>query len=302
MPNSAVSWSRSRRSPGWSRPVRIRSRSSLAAWARTVVVTSLISEILHIKFGACPEGGADGREQAADGVGGVHAGRERHGLRRLVAPPRHRARLPDLGLLREARPDARGRVLRPHVLRRPPGHARHLRRVGRRGGAHRRPPGEAGPEHRARHRGRGHPEHRARGHVLDDVLLALPRGPDVRHARPSLGRPGRVERGDVGERRRGAELRPQGAPRRTTRATTGPTSSSRRRPVSGTAGTTTRWCSTARRRCSPTPTRCTSSTTRGSGSTCAARSPCPGRRRAGPSSCRRGRRAGAASSPPSGRS
>ena len=104
-------------------------------------------------------------------------------------------------------------MLRPHVLRRPAGDARHLRRVRRRGGAHRCPPGEAGPEHRARHRGRGHQEHRARGHVLDDLLLPLPRGPDLRHARPPLGRTGGLERGDVGERRRGAELRPQGAPR-----------------------------------------------------------------------------------------
>src|SRR3984957_5312161 len=57
IPNSAVSRSRSRRSPGWSRPVRIRSRSSLAAWARTVVVMSLISEILHITVTLCPKGG-----------------------------------------------------------------------------------------------------------------------------------------------------------------------------------------------------------------------------------------------------
>src|SRR6204780_5500491 len=56
MPNSAVSWSRSRRSPGWSRPVRIRCRSSLAAWARTVVVISVISEILHIKLGVRSKG------------------------------------------------------------------------------------------------------------------------------------------------------------------------------------------------------------------------------------------------------
>src|SRR3984957_19538294 len=54
MPNSAVSWSRSRRSPGRRRPVRMRSRISLAAWARTVVLISLISEILHIKFGGRP--------------------------------------------------------------------------------------------------------------------------------------------------------------------------------------------------------------------------------------------------------
>src|SRR3974390_1449731 len=50
MPNSAVSWSRSRRSPGCRRPVRIRSRSSSAAWARAAVLISLISEILHIKL------------------------------------------------------------------------------------------------------------------------------------------------------------------------------------------------------------------------------------------------------------
>ena len=114
-------------------------------------------------------------------------------------------------------------------------------------------------------------EHRARGHVLDDLLLAVPRGPHVRHARPPLGRPGGLERRDVGQRRRGAELRPQGAPR--PRRALRPR---RRVPrgddrACGTAGTTTRWCSTARRRSSPTPTRCTSSTTRGSGSTCAAR-------------------------------
>ena len=121
------------------------------------------------------------------------------------------------------------------------------------------------------HRGRSHEEHRAGGHVLDDLLLALPCGPDVRHPRPPLGRTGGLERGHVGQRRRGAELRPEGAPRRTTRATTAPTSSSRRRPGSGTAGTTTHWCSIGRRRSSPTPTRCTNSTTRGSGSTCAAR-------------------------------
>ena len=39
----------------------------------------------------------------------------------------------------------------------------------------------------------------------------------------------------------------------------------------GTAGTTTRWCSTARRRSSPTRTRSTSSTTRASGSASGAR-------------------------------
>ena len=49
-------------------------------------------------------------------------------------------------------------MLRPHVLRRPPGHARHLRRIGGRGRPDRGPSGEVGPEHRARDRGQ-----RARG-------------------------------------------------------------------------------------------------------------------------------------------
>ena len=109
------------------------------------------------------------------------------------------------------------------------------------------------------------------GHLLDDLLHAVPRGPDVRHARPSLGRPGGLERGHVGQRRRGPELRPEGAP--------GPRQAlrpGRRVPrgddrACGTAGTTTRWCSTARRRSSPIPTRCTSSTTKGTGSPCAVR-------------------------------
>ena len=64
-------------------------------------------------------------------------------------------------------------------------------------------------------------------------------------------------------------------PRTTTSATTGPTSSSRRRPGCGTRGRTTPSCSTGPAACSPTRTRSTSSTTRASGSRSAARSPCP---------------------------
>src|ERR1700677_2499607 len=74
MPNSAVSWARSRRSPGWSRPVRIRSRSSLAAWARTVVVISLISEILHIKFGVRSKGERMATKRQMALVGFMQAG------------------------------------------------------------------------------------------------------------------------------------------------------------------------------------------------------------------------------------
>ncbi len=51
---------------------------------------------------------------------------------------------------------------------------------------------------------------RSRGDLLDDLLLAVPRRPHVRHARPPLGRQGGLERRDIGERQRGAELRGQG--------------------------------------------------------------------------------------------
>ena len=57
----------------------------------------------------------------------------------LVAPPRHRARLPRRRLLPEARAHPRRGLLRHDVLRRPPGHARHLRRLGGRGRAPRAP-------------------------------------------------------------------------------------------------------------------------------------------------------------------
>ena len=151
--------------------------------------------------------------QAADVAGRLHAGRQRHRLLGVVAPPRHRARLPHRGLLPEARPHPRRGLLRHDVLRRPAGHARHLRRVGGRRRAPGRPPGEARPQHRARPGGRRHPPHRPRRHLLDDLLLAVPRRPHVRHARPPVGRPGRLERGHVGQRRRGPELRGRRPPR-----------------------------------------------------------------------------------------
>ena len=118
--------------------------------------------------------------------------------------------------------------------------------------------------------------------LLDHLLLAVPRRPHLRHARPPLRRPGGVERGHLGQRQRGAELRGRRRTSATTSATTGPTSSSRPPPACGTPGTTTPSSSTGRRAPSPTPTRSTSSTTRASGSACGARSPCPARPRAGP--------------------
>jgi hypothetical protein len=63
--------------------------------------------------------GSDGSGRTtADVVGRIHAGGEHHRLRGVVAPSRDRARLPHAGLLSEARPNARRRLLRPDVLRR----------------------------------------------------------------------------------------------------------------------------------------------------------------------------------------
>jgi hypothetical protein len=46
-----------------------------------------------------------------------------------------------------------------------------------------------------------HEPHRPRRDLLDDLLLAVPRRTYVRHPRPPVGWAGRMERGDVGERR-----------------------------------------------------------------------------------------------------
>ena len=134
----------------------------------------------------------------------------------------------------------------------------HLRRLGGRGGPARRPSGEARPQHRARGHRRGHRSDRPGRHLLDHLLLAVPRGPDLRHPRPPDRRPGGVERRDLGQRQRGAELRRSRSISATTSATTGPTSSSRPRPGCGTPGRTTRWSSTGPAASSPTPTRSTS--------------------------------------------
>ncbi len=106
------------------------------------------------------------------------------------------------------------------------------------------PAGQARPQHRARRRGRRPPIDRPRRHLLDHLLLALPRGPHLRHPRPPVRRPGGLERGHLGQRQRGPELRRSTSTSTTTPATTGPTSSSRRPPGCGTPGRTTPWCST----------------------------------------------------------
>ena len=146
--------------------------------------------------------------RTADGARRVHAGRQRHGLCRLLAAPRHRARVPQRGLLREAR---RGRSKRGASTSCSSTTAWPCR-----GSTAGRSPRPCAPGPRPVKldlsivlgicAGVTEPD-RAGGHVLDDLLHALPRGPDVRHARPSLGWARRLERRDVGQRQRGAELR-----------------------------------------------------------------------------------------------
>ena len=178
----------------------------------------------------------------------------------------------------------------------------HLRRLGGRGRAPRGPPGEARPQHRARASSPAATQlDRAGRHLLDHLLLAVPRGPHLRHPRPPLRRPGGLERGHLGQRQRGPELRGRPSTSPTTSATTGPTSSSRPPPGCGTPGRTTPWCSTGPAASSPTPTRCTSSNY--DGEWFKVRGPAdraPLARRAGRCCSRPARRAGAGTSPPAG--
>ena len=234
---------------------------------------SLISEILHIKFASAREGGAKwprARRRQMALVGFMQAGNA------TVYAGSWRHPATEHGFLTAGYYEKLGRtletgLLRPDVLRRPTGHARHLRRIGGRGGAHRRPPREARPEHRARDRGRRHQDISASGATYSTTYYS------PFHVARTFATLDHLSGGraawNVVTSVNDGEAQNFGLKEHlpTTRATTAPTSSSRRRPGCGTVGTTTRWCSTARRRSSPTPTRCTSSTTRGSGSTCAAR-------------------------------
>ena len=87
---------------------------------------------------------------------------------------------------------------------------------------------------------------RARRHLLDDLLLAVPRRPHLRHARPPHRRPRRVERGHVGERQRGAELRRRAPPRPRRALRPGRRVPRGHHRACGTRGRTTPSCSTAR--------------------------------------------------------
>jgi len=70
----------------------------------------------------------------------------------------------------------------------------------------------------------GATEHIGLGATTHDLLPTLPRGTDVRHARPPQRRTGRLERRDVRERRRSPETSDWTSTSNTTSATTGPRS------------------------------------------------------------------------------
>ena len=169
-------------------------------------------------------------DYTTDGTRRLHASGQHVGVRRLVASPRHRARLPRRVLLRQDRPATRGGLLRPDVLRRPPRDAGHLRRLGRRCRQIRCAPGEAGPVDRAGRARAGDVAHRAGRDRLHHLLHAVPHRPHLRHSRPSVRRPGGVEHRHLGQRQRGAKLRPGNAsgPRRPLRPRRGIPRSHRR--------------------------------------------------------------------------
>ena len=114
----------------------------------------------------------------------LHAGAELLQLRRLVAPPVVDVRLHVAGILPAHRPHAGGRQVRPGLLRRSPGDARHLRRRPSRDGRQRHARREARPDHRADGHGRGDDAARPGLDLLDDLLRAVPCRAPVRDARP----------------------------------------------------------------------------------------------------------------------
>ena len=159
----------------------------------------------------------DGDERRPpDDDGGLSPGPELLELPGLVAACGHGTGLPHRRLLPAHRAHARGGQVPPGLLRRPPGHARPLRRRPRRVRAPRHPRGQARPDPAPHRDGAGHASPRRGRHLLDDVLRAVSRRPRLLDARPHGRRPRGLERGHVAERLRGGQLRP-GEPSRARR-------------------------------------------------------------------------------------
>ena len=113
------------------------------------------------------------------------------------------------GLLPGDRPHPGAREVRPRLLRRPAVHAGPLRRRPRAHHRARHPLREDGPDRGADDDGRGDDAARPRRHGQHHLFRALPRRPRLPDPGPDVGRPRRLERRDLAERRRGREHGPR---------------------------------------------------------------------------------------------
>ena len=145
------------------------------------------------------------RQNAPDGHGRFPAGAELHQPCQLLAPSGIARRFHVRRLLPHHRPRAGGRQVPPRLLRRPPGDAGPLRQRPSPHGRARHTLREDGPDHRAHRDGHGDRASRPRRHLLHHLFRTVPCRARVRHARPDDGRPRRLERRHVDERRRSAE-------------------------------------------------------------------------------------------------
>ncbi|CAA9266209.1 MAG: hypothetical protein AVDCRST_MAG04-2854, partial [uncultured Acetobacteraceae bacterium] len=139
----------------------------------------------------------------------VPPGLLRPGLGRAV-DGRDRPRLDGPGAVLRHRPRAGARLLRLRADRRQQLRGRELRRLARAVPAPRPVGAAAGPQRDRHPDGSGDAADRSGADALDLRLPALPAGEAGRHARPSLGRPDRLEHGHRLQRLRGDELRHAG--------------------------------------------------------------------------------------------
>ena len=116
-------------------------------------------------------------------------------------------RYTDLKYWVDVGPDARGRQLRRHLLRRHRRAARRVRRVGRRGDARCGAVPDQRPDGAGQRHGGGDRASHLRGDLLADLRAALPAGAPLQQPRPPHRRPRRLEHRDLLLRIRGAQPR-----------------------------------------------------------------------------------------------
>ena len=127
--------------------------------------------------------------------------------------PDSQQRFPVARLLRPHRPRARGRQVPARLLRRSARHAGVPRRALRGSRRARHPLRQDGPDRLPDADRHGDRAARPRLHLLDHLLPPLPRRAAVPDARPDDARARRLERGDLHERRRGAQHGARGGDR-----------------------------------------------------------------------------------------